>query len=181
MDEEEREMLRFGTILHDIGKIGVHEEAMEARDGQTTEQVFYQMHPLIGVSILQPIGFLQPALAIVKYHHERWDGGGFPEGLSGKDIPLAARLVAVADAFDRVQKGDGGAGKTLATRDALMEIVSRAGTAFDPEIVGKFHRMMLSSPDGDAAASPDQDAGAAAESSGEPPSDDDTAPVESNE
>jgi len=181
MDEHEREMLRFGSILHDIGKIGVHEEAMEARDDETTEQVFYRMHPLIGASILQPIGFLEPVLAIVKYHHERWDGSGFPEGLAGKDIPLVARLVAVADAFDRVQKPDGSAGTTFPTKDALMEIVSRAGTEFDPEIVGKFHRMMLSTRDADPATSPDEDAGAAAESSGEPATDDDSSTVESNE
>lgn len=181
MDEDEREMLRFGSILHDIGKIGVHEEAMEAREGETTEQVFYRMHPLIGLSILQPIGFLEPVLAIVKYHHERWDGNGFPEGLSGKDIPLVARLVAVADTFDRVQMPSGSAGTTVPTRDALMEIVSRAGTEFDPEIVGKFHRMMLSTGDADAATSPDEDAGAAAESSGEPTTDDNSSTVESNE
>ncbi len=147
MSQNEREMLRFGCILHDIGKIGVHDEALDARDGIPTDQVFYRMHPLIGTSILQPIGFLEPALPIVKYHHERWDGSGFPEGLAGKDIPFIARLVAVADAFDRAQKPSGSAGSGISTRDALLDIVSRAGTEFDPEIVGKFHRMMLGAQD----------------------------------
>jgi len=147
MSQNEREMLRFGCILHDIGKIGVHDEALDAREGIPTDQVFYRMHPLIGTSILQPIGFLEPALPIVKYHHERWDGSGFPEGLAGKDIPFIARLVAVADAFDRAQKPSGSAGSGISTRDALLDIVSRAGTEFDPEIVGKFHRMMLGAQD----------------------------------
>jgi putative nucleotidyltransferase with HDIG domain len=150
MDEHEREMLRFGSILHDIGKIGVDDDALEAREGETLEQVFYRMHPLIGVSILQPITFLHEIQDVVKYHHERWDGKGFPEGLSGRDIPLHARVVAVADTFDRLQRPDGVVGKSLSTGQALMEIVSRAGTELDPEIVGKFHRMML---DTDAAAS----------------------------
>lgn len=140
MDEMDREMLRFGCVLHDIGKIGVDEAALEARSGESAEQVFYRMHPLIGVSILQPIGFLEPSLPIVRYHHERWDGKGFPVGVEGKDIPLAARLVAVVDTFDRLQNPGG---RTLPTKQVLLDVVSRAGTEFDPEIVGKFHRMML--------------------------------------
>lgn len=145
MGEADREMLRFGCILHDIGKIGVQDEALEARDDfETPEQVFYKMHPLIGASILQPIGFLEDALPIVKYHHEQWDGEGFPEGLSGRQIPLGARIAAIADLFDRTQRPGGSSGFALSTRDALQAVVSRAGSAFDPEIVGKFHKMMLS-------------------------------------
>ena len=145
LSEIEREMVRFGCILHDIGKIGVHDEALEARDDfETPEQVFYRMHPLIGVSILQPIGFLEDALPIVKYHHEHWDGTGFPEGLSGRQIPLVARIVAVADFFDRTQRPAGASGHALPTREALHAVVSRAGSVFDPEIVGKFHKMMIS-------------------------------------
>lgn len=155
LDTDEREMLRFGCILHDIGKIGVHEEALEARDTETPEQIFYEMHPLIGASILQPISFLESAIDIVKYHHERWDGNGFPEKLKGKDIPISARIVAVVDAFDRIQHAAGRGVKTLATRPALLEIVSRAGSEFDPEIVGKFHKMMLGADETQAQTEPD--------------------------
>lgn len=143
MDEHEREMLRFGSILHDIGKIGVEEDALEAREGETLEQVFYRMHPLIGVSILEPITFLHSVQPTVKYHHERWDGKGFPEGLSGREIPLHARIVAVADVFDRIQRPEGVSGAKQSSKEALLEVVSRAGTELDPEIVGKFHRMMV--------------------------------------
>lgn len=143
MDEHDREMLRFGSILHDIGKIGVEEDALEAREGETLEQVFYRMHPLIGVSILEPITFLHSVQPTVKYHHERWDGKGFPEGLSGREIPLHARIVAVADVFDRIQRPEGVSGAKQSSKEALLEVVSRAGTELDPEIVGKFHRMMV--------------------------------------
>ena len=155
LDTDEREMLRFGCILHDIGKIGVHEEALEARNTETPEQIFYEMHPLIGASILQPISFLESAIDIVKYHHERWDGTGFPEKFKGKDIPLSARIVAVVDAFDRVQHAGGRGVKTVAARAALLEIVSRAGSEFDPQIVGKFHKMMLGADEAQAETEPD--------------------------
>lgn len=168
LDTDEREMLRFGCILHDIGKIGVHEEALEARDTATPEQVFYQMHPLIGASILKPITFLETAIDIVKYHHERWDGTGFPEGLKGKKIPLAARIVAVVDAFDRVQHAGGRGIRTVATKTALLEIVSRAGTEFDPEIVGKFHKMMLGADEASAETEPEAKPASSAHSSSQP-------------
>ncbi len=170
LDADEREMLRFGCILHDIGKIGVHEEALEARDTETPEQIFYQMHPLIGASILRPIGFLEPALDIVKHHHERWDGDGFPEGLKGQDIPLSARIVAVVDAFDRVQYAGGRGVKTVATKAALLEIVSRAGSEFDPGIVGKFHKMMLGADGAQAETEPDAEPASSAHSSSPPES-----------
>lgn len=149
LSEQEREMLRFGSILHDIGKIGVQEEALDARydDSEMTEQVFYRMHPLIGTSILQPIGFLQDVLPVVKYHHEAWDGSGFPEGLQGKEIPLYARIVAVVDSYDRLQNPTAGERNAMSTREAVSEIVAEAGTKFDPEIVGKFHKLIIGTSD----------------------------------
>ena len=103
MGADEREILKFGCILHDIGKIGIEESAMEARDPHDREQVFYRMHPLIGRSILQPIGFLADALPTVVSHHENWDGTGFPEHLAGESIPFHARICAIVDSYERLR------------------------------------------------------------------------------
>ena len=144
MPAEQRELLRFGTILHDVGKIGVAEQSLEARDPRDAEAIFYQMHPLIGQSILKPISFLEPVLPVVLYHHERWDGTGFPEGLTGKEIPEIARIVAIADVYDRLRhtpNGDSSPG--LSSREALEQVTSEAGSRFDPELVRVFRRVLL--------------------------------------
>ncbi len=140
---EQREMLRFGSILHDVGKIGVAEQSLEARGEGDAERVFYQMHPIIGQSILQPIGFLEPILPVVLYHHERWDGRGFPEGRGGKQIPEMARMVAIADVYDRLCYTDGTGTPGLSVREALEQITSEAGSRFDPELVRVFRRVIL--------------------------------------
>ena len=143
MNTEQREMLRFGSILHDVGKIGVAEQSMEARDERDAERIFYAMHPLIGQSILQPVGFLEPILPVVLYHHERWDGKGFPEGRRGKQIPETARMVAIADVFDRLRYVDGTGMPGLSVREALEQITSEAGSRFDPELVRVFRKVVL--------------------------------------
>lgn len=143
LSAEQREMLRFGSILHDVGKIGVAEQSLEARNEGDAERVFYQMHPIIGQSILQPIGFLEPILPVVLYHHERWDGRGFPEGRSGKQIPEMARMVAIADVYDRLRYTDGTGIPGLSVREALEQITSEAGSRFDPELVRVFRRVLL--------------------------------------
>lgn len=143
--EHERELLRFGAILHDIGKIGVAEQMLDAREGPMEEQMFYQMHPLIGRSILQPVGFLEPVMAIVVHHHEHWDGSGFPEGLKGEQIPYNARLVAVVDAYERAVHPTESP-SPVSPREALDQVLTGAGTTFDPEIVAAFARMMRAGP-----------------------------------
>ncbi len=143
MNAEQREMLRFGSILHDVGKIGVAEQSMAARGERDAERIFYQMHPIIGQSILQPVGFLEPILPVVVYHHERWDGKGFPEGRSGKQIPEMARMVAIADVYDRLRYTDGMGLPGLSVREALEQITAEAGSRFDPELVRVFRKVVL--------------------------------------
>jgi putative nucleotidyltransferase with HDIG domain len=144
MPNDEVELLRFGSILHDIGKIGVAEGVLDARDGPIETQVFYRMHPLIGRSILQPITFLHSVLPVVTGHHENWDGSGFPSSLRGTDIPRLARIVAVADAYERLISPDPGSQHVgLGPREAMNQVLSQAGTRFDPEIVATFHRMIV--------------------------------------
>ncbi len=141
---EQRELLRFGSILHDVGKIGVADQSMEARNAQDAERVFYEMHPLIGQSILQPVSFLVPILPVVLYHHERWDGKGFPEGRAGKQIPEMARMVAIADAFDRLRYNHENGLPGLTVREAVEQITAEAGSRFDPDLVRVFRRVVLS-------------------------------------
>ncbi len=101
LDHREVEIIRFGAALHDVGKIVVPDAILNKPGSLTPEE--YEVikgHSVDGGRICQRIGFLQKAYPIVYHHHERWDGKGYPDGLAGEQIPLAARIVAVADAFD---------------------------------------------------------------------------------
>lgn len=153
MSDEEIEYLRFGCVLHDIGKIGIAETAMDARDQEGEGALFYRMHPLIGRSILAPIGFLESVLPIVVSHHEWWNGGGFPEGLSGQAIPRLARVVAICDRYERLLNPGPGSRKVgMAPREAMDTILGEAGTRFEPEIVAAFHRAMANTMEGQPGA-----------------------------
>ena len=154
MAPDDREILRFGTILHDIGKIGVEESAMDARDPGDPELIFYRMHPLIGRSILRPIGFLADALPTVVHHHENWDGSGFPEGLAGEDIPYHARVCAIVDAYERLRNAQGLGQQNLSLAEAVEEITAGAGTRFDPRMVAAFRKVMEAGPGSTAAPTP---------------------------
>jgi len=139
---EQMETLRFAATLHDIGKIGLTDESL-ARSGHLdmTEEILVRMHPLIGISILQPVEFLGPTLAPVRYHHERWDGKGYPEGRAGEDIPLLARVLAIANLYDRLQTGSPGK-PALSPRQAIQEVRRVAGTVLDPNLTEVFLEMV---------------------------------------
>lgn len=141
MTEEQRELLRFGSILHDVGKIGV-----EMQPGIHVEadpdQVFYQMHPLIGRTILSAVGFLSPVLPVVVHHHESWDGSGFPQGLTGADIPYEARIVSICDAYDRLVNPRTSGESSLSPKEAAARIVDEASSKFDPTLAAAFRRVM---------------------------------------
>lgn len=140
--DDDLELLRFGAMLHDIGKIGVAESALEDTDRISEGQIFYRMHPLIGRSILQPITFLAPVLPVVVSHHEYWDGSGFPQGLKGEDIPRLARIVAVVDRYERlVNPGFTSDHDAMTPREALDTIMGESGHRFDPQIVSVFSWM----------------------------------------
>lgn len=145
LSPEETELVQFGSILHDIGKIGL--ESQTAGAPGSTQEVFYRMHPLIGTSILQPVTFLKPVLCIVANHHEHWDGTGFPEGLAGKDIPFYARLVAVTDAYERCLNPRDPEERGMEPDNALEEVTAGAGSQFDPEVVAAFRRLMRKRPE----------------------------------
>ena len=127
-----RDAVHFGALLHDVGKIGIADSILQ-KPGPLSESEWQIMrrHPEIGVRMLGGIDFLAPALDVVMYHHERWDGRGYPSGLSGDEIPLAARIVAVCDAFDAMTT-DRPYRKGLSIEQALDELTGVAGTQLDP-------------------------------------------------
>ena len=128
--------IELGGHVHDIGKIGVREDLLNKAGKLTSEEYEHIMtHPIVGWRILAPLlGDTPEALAIVRSHHEWFDGRGIPDGLSGTNIPLEARIVAAADCFDAMTS-DRPYRPGLSSDDALAEIVRCAGTQFDPEVV----------------------------------------------
>lgn len=134
--------LRWGALLHGVGKIGVPDHILR-EPGPLTNAEWAQMrqHPQIGHDILSSIPFLRPALEIVLYHHERYDGGGYPCGLQGDAIPLPARIFAVADTFDAIIS-DRPYRKKRSPDEALAEIRRLAGQQFDPRVVQAFERIL---------------------------------------
>src|SRR5215204_5560157 len=98
---EELDALALGALLHDLGKIGVPDQILQ-KPGRLTDEEYevIKRHPVLGAEMLAPIEELALAAPVVRHHHERFDGRGYPDGLRGEDIPLAARVVSVADAFD---------------------------------------------------------------------------------
>lgn len=136
MDEEELLHLRRGALLHDIGKMVVP-DAILRKPGPLTDEEWAIMrrHPENGRDFLGKVDYLRPALDVPYGHHERWDGSGYPRGLRGVEIPLSARVFAVADAFDALTS-DRPYRKAWSEADALAYIRSQSGAQFDPAVVG---------------------------------------------
>jgi putative nucleotidyltransferase with HDIG domain len=132
---EDLEVLRLGALLHDIGKIGVPDDVLRKPSALTpAEYETIKLHPALGARILRTVPFLSPHIAIVELHHERPDGNGYPHGLMGDDIPLAARIVHVADAYDAMTSARAyRPGRP--SHEALSELWRASGTEFHAEIV----------------------------------------------
>lgn len=125
-------------ILHDIGKIGVPEGILYKTTRLSEEEYnIVKTHPQMGASIVAPIPFLNDAMNAIFHHHERWDGQGYPQGLRGRAIPLAARILAVADAFDAMTTNRPYR-RAISPLQAREELVICAGTQFDPNVVATF-------------------------------------------
>src|SRR5438105_15139484 len=133
--------LEFGSLLHDIGKIGVP-DAILRKPAKLTEEEWERMreHPLHGQQILRGIDFLKGAARVVAQHHEKWDGSGYPLGLSGEEIDICARIFAVADAFDAITS-DRVYRRGKSYEAAAKELNEWAGRQFDPKVVEAFHRV----------------------------------------
>ena len=127
--------LERGALLHDIGKIGISDSILH-KPGKLTEDEWriMRIHPDIGARIVDRIPFLQETLPVIRYHHERWDGSGYPLGLKGEDIPIQARIFAVADVFDALTSSRSYRKKSTAG-EAINYLTEQAGVLFDPAIV----------------------------------------------
>jgi len=142
ISEEDILHIRRGAMLHDIGKMGVPDRILSKDEPLTDDEwAVMRMHPQYAKEMLSPIAYLRPALAIPYSHHERWDGTGYPQGLKGDEIPLAARIFSVADVYDAMtsERPHRSAWENL---DALEYIQSHSGTHFDPEVVKVFLKMI---------------------------------------
>lgn len=135
---EEKRQLTLAAILHDIGKVGISDHILNKNGGLTVEELeIVREHPRTGAEIVGHIRQLRSVVPGIKYHHEHYDGSGYPEGLVGEEIPLIARIIAVADTYDAIihersyQKG-------MSTSEAVAEITENAGTQFDPQVIEAF-------------------------------------------
>ena len=138
MSEKELVHVRRGALLHDIGKMGVPDSILLKKGALTPdEEEIMQKHPLYAFDILMPIAYLRPALDIPYCHHEKWDGSGYPRGLKGEQIPLAARIFTLADNWDALIS-ERRYHKAWSREKVVEYIRSRAGTHFDPNLVELF-------------------------------------------
>lgn len=137
---QRKRLLKEAALLHDIGKIGVPDSILN-KSGSLTDEEFEQikMHTVYGGKVLNNVENLQEVAKIVRHHHERWDGRGYPDGLKGDQIPLESRIISIFDAFDTILTTRSYK-KALPFTTAVEEIKKNSGTQFDPELVEVFLR-----------------------------------------
>jgi diguanylate cyclase (GGDEF)-like protein/putative nucleotidyltransferase with HDIG domain len=143
LDESQLEALRAAAVLHDIGKLAVPEHII-SKPGKLTREEFEKMkiHPVVGAEILERVRFPHPVTPIVRSHHERWDGSGYPDGLRGPAIPLGARILAAVDCMDALAS-DRQYRRALPLDEAMGRVASEAGKAFDPQVVEVLQRRYI--------------------------------------
>ncbi len=142
MDESEIEYLYFGSILHDVGKIGISESIVKSPKRLTdAERRIIQLHPVKGAEILKPISFIRNHMYLVRNHHERWDGTGYPDGLRGDEIPLGAQIVAVVDTWDAMTSSRSYRREMPRAR-ATREIEENRGRQFSPRVADAFLKIL---------------------------------------
>ena len=138
LEERDRQKLKYAATLHDIGKIGIAGRVLNKPGNLTDEEYSHvKTHPMLGDSIIEPVDFLQGPRPIILHHHERFDGTGYPLGLKGSGIPLCARILSVADAFEAM-RSDRPYRRALPLGMATEELIRNAGNQFDPEVVEVF-------------------------------------------
>jgi HD-GYP domain-containing protein (c-di-GMP phosphodiesterase class II) len=128
----------LAAILHDIGKVGITDRILTKNGVLTVEEMeVIREHPAAGAAIVGHIRQLQSIIPAIRYHHEHYDGSGYPEGLRGEEIPLTARIIAVADTYDAIIH-ERAYHRGMSKSDAVAEIAEHAGTQFDPHMVEAF-------------------------------------------
>jgi putative nucleotidyltransferase with HDIG domain len=136
------ESMQTVGYLHDIGKIGVRDSILNKPGPLTAaEYEIVKKHPAIGDSIVSELGLSPEERSIIRHHHERWDGAGYPDGLAGKDIPLLARIVSVVDAFDAMTS-ERAYRHAMSREESLAELLKNRGSQFDPSALDAFMEVM---------------------------------------
>jgi len=144
LSEREVELTKYAAALHDLGKIGIPEAILHKTDKLEEEEFnIIKLHPQIGADIIRPIHFLHDIIPAILHHHEHWDGSGYPTGLKKESIPLASRIVAVADAY-QAMVSDRPYRKALSEEEAIEELKKSSGIQFDPKIVSIFLNVIRS-------------------------------------
>ena len=142
LSEEELEWLVHGALLHDLGKLIVADAILEKAGTLTEEEwALIKRHPEVGARMIEPLESLSGALPMIRHHHERPDGSGYPDGLEGEEIPLGARIVAAVDAYDVMLRGRLYRPKK-SSAEALAELRCEAGSQFDPRVVEVFGQVL---------------------------------------
>lgn len=138
MDDETKKILTGGALLHDLGKVGI-EDTILKKEGILTPQEYEMMkqHSIIGENILKPLRSMSKLSSVVRHHHEMYDGTGYPNGLKGEEIPLAARILTVADIYDAITT-DRPYRKAMSREEAIKTLISYAGNKLDPKLVEIF-------------------------------------------
>jgi len=149
LNEDELEWLVHGALLHDLGKLGVADEILEKLGPLTQEEwALIKRHPEVGARMIEPLEFLSGALPVIRHHHERPDGSGYPDELEGDEIPIAARIVAVVDAYDVMIQGRTSPywpnryEAKSSPAEALQELRREAGRQFDARVVEAMERVL---------------------------------------
>ncbi len=139
---EEIELIKQAAMLHDLGKIGISENIL-LKKGKLSKKEFNEIkkHPQIGADIIRPIQFLHGLIPFIFYHHERWDGKGYPSGIKGEDIPVGARIIAIADVYQALTS-DRPYHKAFSKKQAIEIIKKASGTQFDPHIANIFLKII---------------------------------------
>ena len=142
LPKDEIERIRQATILHDLGKIGISENHLHKKSKLTQEEYEnIKRHPQIGVDIIRPIRILHDIIPFILYHHERWDGNGYPSGLKGEEIPVGARIIAIADVYQALSS-DRPYRKAFSKKEAVKILKDGSGTQFDPRITDIFLKIL---------------------------------------
>ncbi len=132
-------------MLHDLGKIGIPDSILHKKDVLTGEEYdFIKKHEIIAVRILEPLREISDILPWILYHHERWDGKGYPHGLGGDSIPEASQIIALADTFDTLTTGRDYK-VSFSVPDAIQELIKNKGTQFNPALVDLFVEVITAS------------------------------------
>lgn len=143
---EELRAIVQGGLVHDIGKIRVPEEVLN-KPGKLLidERALIERHPVLGYDMCKNLGFMKEELSIIRFHHEKWDGSGYPDRLKGNEIPFYARIVAVADVYDALTS-ERSYRKAWAHTKAMEYLKENKGTHFDPQCVDKWKELCLRNP-----------------------------------